>query len=692
MAKKQEENPADTQAMGVSPGGDVPPVYPESAEPDPLDEESLVKMFNGLFALADQHRKPREAIWDLCWNLYNNEYDWSDKAWWQHRTPIPKVRTAVDRAVAMFRKTLLKVQPFYGIQAESKLGRQKGRYTMLLTDYWLDQSRALEELVTAFKVGLITSNAITKIWWERVKDTKPGIKSYVEEVPTYEYGVATGYRPETKYETFLEENVKGKLGIKCMNPRNLWIVPGTNNRCIIERDECLLSDIYSLTKRPGNPDGIYEEDAYERLAQRASVRKKRDDESNYQNETKVDGNDYLKLVELWHYWGDIYDCQGQLIMCDASFTLAQGDILIRKPRSNPFFHKKAPYVIGSPYIIPFSTYNRGMVEDIAEIAKSITELACLIADGGMYDAMKAFSIDIDQLDDPSEARQGLSPGKTFLRRSGQAGTPNEKLIQTVEVGHVPAEAMNTVNMFEKYFQEGSFVNEWVAGFGGKGERTLGEVNIKTQSALEGLDESARNLEVTLLEPSLDMATRVIYQYNSNFMLERLTENYPQLSMLLQDMQPAERYSTMVGDYAFKVRGLSVMIDRAQRIGELKEVLQLLSYLPGFLERLNPDAALEEILMPLGWDPQRLLLSPGGNAVTTPMAGAVGPSAAMMPPGQAPLQTQNAAQGARGPMARRNAAEGAAFGGARQNPMARPGPGQLPPQIMQLIQGMMGGRR
>ena len=163
--------------------------------------------------------------------------------------------------------------------------------------------------------------------------------------------------------------------------------------------------------------------------------------------------------------------------------------------------------------------------------------------------------------------------------------------------------------------------------------------------------------------------------------------------MLQGMQPAERYATMVGDYAFKVRGMSVMIDRAQRIGELKEILTLLSYLPGFIEQLNPIATLEEILMPMGWDPQRLLLNPGQGSVTTPAGGP--PQMQPTPPGlPAPGST---------PMQARNAQEGATLGGTRNNPsggpqgnanaLARGGqPMQMNPQmLMQLLQQMRGGR-
>jgi hypothetical protein len=477
---------------------------------------------------------------------------------------------------------------------------------------------------------------------------------------TYEFGVPTGTLTKEIRTAKLQQYTKGKLGISPVNPDNFWVVPGTRGRSVIERDQATLNELESLAE-----EGIYDKEAIRRLRDKLTSASTISEEVTplVTKEGRPDSTTYLRHVDLWHFWGDIYDTKGKLAKCDASFTLANQDILVRKARDNPFFHKDPPYVLGTPYKVPFSTYNRGMVEDVMEIATSITEMANLIADGALYDALKAFSVDIDQLDDPSEARQGIYPGKMFIRRSDNAVSPNEKLIQTVDVGAVPKEAMNMIGLFEKYYQEGSYINEWVGGQGGRGgANTLGEVNIKTQSALEGLDESARNLEVTLIEPTLDLATRTIYQFHEEYTLPRLMDNYPNIAIMLQAMQPAERYAVMIGDFSFKMRGLSMMIERQQRIGELKEILQLLSYLPGFVERLNPDATLEEVLMPLGWDPSKLLINPSAAAVTTPQPGAM-PSPPMIPPGAPPAMEQ------------RNAMEGARMGGARNNPIARGGNAQ-----------------
>ena len=656
-----EVMPEDTRVLGVTSGDSAPPAISKSKDIDALKEPALVSFFNAMLQSAQSHRDPREPIWDQCWALYNNEYDWTGKQWWQHKAPVSKIRTSVDKAVALFRKTLLRMYPFYGVQSESRLGRAKGRYTMLLTDYWYDQAAVIEELVDSFKVGLITSSSILKIWWMRVRDFKPNVSTTSQEVPKEEFGVEVGSEIVTTRKVELQEFYKGKLGIKCVNPKNFWIVPGTNSRCVIERDEANLNEVEKLAK-----DGIYNKEAVKRLreslvSQTISDENPHDSLGSQSNvsEGKPTANIYLQKVDLWHFWGDIYDTQGKLVMPDASFTLANKLILLRDARPNPFFHKDPPYVIGTPYKVPFSTYNRGMVEDVVEIAKAITNMANLIADGALYDAMRAFALNANQLDDPSEAKGGIYPGKVFIKNS-DITQPGDKLIETIDVGKVPAEAMNMVGLFEKYYQEGTYMNEWVSGQGGKGDRTLGEVNIKTQSALEGLDESARNLETTVIEPVVDMSAKVIYQYHENFMLPRLIDNYPDICVLLQQLIPAERYAIMIGDFSFKVRGLSLMIDRMQRMGELKEILTLLSYIPGFIERLDADATLEEILMPMGWDVRRLLINSGTGAVTTPMTG-VRPTNQGMPrniQGPTPMQTRNAAEGARpqnqaqNPMARR----------------------------------------
>jgi hypothetical protein len=667
-------NPADVGGLGNTTR--TPAITKPVEDNDALTEPSLREFFNQVWVNADTARRPRYNVWLNCWDIYNGEYDWTGKQWWQSKANIPKVRSSVDRATAIFRKSLLRLRRFYQIAGDTKQGKLKGQFTSALLDFWLDQDNVLEELVVAMKVGLITSTSVMKVWWQQVREE--------------ELGLVTKKRTKTKFGVDVEEEeyqdydfkvkTRGKFAARAVDPFNFWVVPKTNRFCCIERTYATYDEICSLAEQ-----GIYDEDKLDAIKNisNSSGTFYKGQEARRAGELVTSNTDYIKELELYHYWGDIYNKDGRIVMPNSRFTLVNKEILISKARPNPFFHKKPPYVMGSPYLVPFSTYNRGLVEDVYEIAKSITELSNLIFDGAMYDALKAFAIDIDGLDNPAEADNGIYPGKVFIKKGTQM-PPNSKLIETLDVGKVPQEANAALSMFKSYYQEGTFINEWVEGQGGKGERTLGEVNIKTQSAMEGLDEAARNIEISLFEPFLDMAARTIYQFHKDYTIPRVADDFPQLSELLDGLQPKERYVVMMGEFSFKARGLSVLIDQQQRIGEITNFIQTLSMLPGLLQRLNPDELLQALMLPLNWNVEKLILSmqPGGSPPGLPPPGMGIPADGKVPGDQ--VGAGGAGGGANPnltPMQQQSARQGAMMGGAPNNPMAV---GRTNPMLQRII--------
>ena len=668
-------NPADSGALGNT--WKTPPLTEEVSDDSALSEPALRTFFATEFTIADNTRRPRELVWHQCWDLYNGTYDWSAKSWWQSRANIPEVRAAVDRAVAIFRKSLLRLRKFYQITSDTKKGKAKGLFTSALLDYWLDQSDAIDEMLVAIKAGLITSNIILKVWWQQVREQMPDVID--EEVPTMKFGVQTG--TTTKKSIKFKEVEKGRFAIRAVDPFNFWVIPKTNRFAVIERTYATYDEIESLAKK-----GVYRKEVLDRVKNYLGPQTvKASQEARRANEMPTPSDQYVRQIELFHYWGDIYNNEGRVVMADASFTMVGKEILLRAARPNPFYHKLPPYIFGTAYTVPFATYNRGMVEDVYEIAKSITELTNLIIDGAMYDALKSFAIDIDLLEDPSEANNGLYPGKTFLKRGSQA-PPGVNVVETINVGKVPQEAMNALSMLHQSFQKGTFVNSWVSGEGQTSSgTTLGEVNIRTQSALEGLDEAARNVESTVLEPVLDMAARVIYQFHQNYSLPTLVQDYPETAALLEELTPVERYIVMMKGFEFEARGLSVMIDQQQQLGELGNILTIISHIPGLIQLLDPNELLEMILMPFNWNTEKLILARTGQQ----------PNPTPLTPQNAGAMTDATSNPALTPAQAGNAQAGAMAGGATNNPSAANMPGN--PQAQQLIQmvlqrAMAGGGR
>jgi hypothetical protein len=665
---------------GIGPG-EAGPVKKAPAK-DWLAEPAIIKFFNAIWTISNEARQPREQVWDNGWDLYNGVYDWSSKAWWQSKANIPKVRPAVDRATGVFRRSLLRLRQFYSIEAESRIGKQKGLFTMQLLDYWLSQAGAIPQLVDALKTGVLTSTIILKVWWQTVRDRQPTVVEREIEEQIQEFGVTTGLRNVTKRGIEFKDAVVGKLGFAAVDPYNFWVVPRTNKRMVIERTYSTFAEIQKLIEKK-----VYDKDAIDKIkSAQLNQKLEKDKEDQRAGEAPTMDGGYLHNLELFHFWGDIYNPDGEVVMEDARFSMCGKDTLLKLPSANPFFHHTPPYRFGSPYRVPFSSYDRGVVEDVAEIARSITELSNLIFDGAKFDALKAFEIDADALDDPSDASGGIYPGRGLITRSSRVG-PNAKAVTTIEVGKVPAEAMNALNMYNSFFQEGTYITEFISGLPSSGARTATEVSGKAQQAFGGLDEAAWNAEISVFEPVIDLAAKVIYQFHNDYTLPRLVENFPEVSALLLGMDAEERYAIMVGGFNFRARGLSSMIEKQQHMADVERVLTLLSHIPGLLEGLSREGLLEEIVSTLWWNPQKLLINQATPAVTTfgPQGPQQNATPMMMPQGNTPAQQFSAEQGA-------------AMGGATNNPMAAGAaspanaPGRERQTMQQVLQMIQGGRR
>jgi hypothetical protein len=608
-----------------------------------IPDEDIKSFFDEVFALAKDKRRPHENLWKQCWDLYNGVYDWTEKADWQAKNNIPKIREKVDDAAAEFRRTLIRLKRPYGIETESKLGLEKGNFTVNLMDYWLDQADFINEFSKGLKAGLISSTMIFKVWWnyEVERSVEPVTVTTIK--PLVVEGIELGELPEEKQELRRVDKKTAKLGFKAVDPFKFWEVPHMAD-AYIEEQETTVTAIQELAK-----NGIYNKEAVLEVS-RSNDGAGQDDanEARRQNEPPMKQSRYVRPIKIYHYWGDILDSEGRILMRNATFTISQDGRILRKPRPNPFFHGKPPYIKGTPYVVPFSTYNRGMVEDIIGVATMITELSNLIIDGAQFDAVKAFEVDTELEDGPGELAKGLIPGGVY-RKKVMDFQGDKKLITPIEVGKIPTEALAVLNFLGRTLDDAVKI-QLPDNLTGQSIRTAAEVSARGSGTNLGLDDTARTIEETVINPMLDLVSKLIYQFHEDYSLPRLRESFFQTASILEFMSPADRYTTMVGDFTFKAKGISVMLDRAQTLTQVTQILELLSRIPGAIERINLDAMLEEVFLAVGWQPQKILVTH---------------QAPMINPGASSQLTPSQIQSGR---------EGAALGGAVNNPQARvPGP-------------------
>jgi len=120
---------------------------------------------------------------------------------------------------------------------------------------------------------------------------------------------------------------------------------------------------------------------------------------------------------------------------------------------------------------------------------------------------------------------------------------------------------------------------------------------------------------------------------------------------------------MIGGFAFKARGVSVFLDKAQDLQKINSFMQLISNIPGVLTRINIDEMLENIIIGIGWNPSKILLQ-SGPGVYPPAVQGGQPAEQGPPPAEGPGDA-----GKLTPMQMLAARKGAQQGGSRNNPQA-----------------------
>ena len=619
------------------------------------DDKEIGSFFQEAFRVANDTREPRERVWKACWSLYNGQYDWSGKADWQSKINIPRIRESVDKAAATFKRSLLRMKQFYQLEAETRLGIQMGLFTKSLIDYWLEHGdvQFITELTTAFKSGLLTGVAALKVWWRWQTERGPYVADRIEKIPGIDPLTGEPYTTEKPYKDLsVEDRVKGLLGVRAVDPFNLW--RGPRDSYSIERAYVDLAYLRQLSKQ-----GIYDNEAIDKLQGAGTAEGDKTDQQRRAKEgTHAAQSKYIKEIPIYHYWGPLYDEEGELLREAITFTVAgdEKDVVIRKPQANPFFHKKDPYVVGTPYVVPFALYNRGMAEDILGVATMITELSNLIVDGAQFDALKAFTVDKDLVQNPQDLMKGLYPGAVIFEK-GLENPSDKEIVKPINTGKMPTEALATLAMLDREIQLSSDVSNPMPSK--LASRTLGELQSNQAQNLQSLDDAARTLEETLIDPFLLRVAQTVYQYHVDYKLPRLVENFPDLAYWMDRMKAQERFAVMIGGSRFKARGISIFLEKQQQIQNAVQFIQLMMNIPGLLQRVNIDAWLEEILVGLGYNPNKILLKPATSPVAPPLV-----YQGNEPPGDNTGHTMS-------PMQEMNAQQGAAQGGATNNPSNNP---------------------
>jgi len=575
-----------------------------------IEEKQIVNNSLQLWQEAYEARKPIEVIWQKVYNLYNNQYDFSKKAEWQSKQYLPKISNAVRAIVGFVKKAITQEGDWFTVKF---LNEKFSSYEPVLKRYilyWLNINKFNQIFDEALICGLLSNLMIFKVYWktsQTMEGTTIPQKSIVADIKEEKEKTLKDIVLESLGGSFAEAEKEflsmytEELKIAVVDPFDFFIDPTGRYKYVIHRITMDLSDLKEIAEKSNYNMKVVEqiEEDYRKqeFEYKEAVRK---------GMAITKKPTFRKQVELWEFWGDLFDEYGNIIFRNCTWTIANEKYLIRGPIENPFWHKKAPFIWGPIIKRPLSVYHKNFFEDSIGLAFVLTELLNMMIDTNSYATAKAFEIDMDLLYKPEELTTGIYPGKVFKKRGGGANLP---LIREISLGQVSPQILRIYQEMDREFQNATGTTEFLLGKPAtRGRPTATEVAIKSQQSSAFIEDIASCIEDNVLSPLLKMMAILILQYQRSFDDIRFVEIQEDIKnkMKILAALPDEEKRKLIDIFNFEVKGISGLINKRQNIEKLLNFLEFIMNTP-VADYINFSNVLKQIASLLDLDTEDLLL-------------------------------------------------------------------------------------
>lgn len=586
-------------------------------------------------------RLPRMEEWNKNWNLYNNYYNFRAKAEWQSKVPLSRVNTSVRFAAKLFKKGLVGSRDFYSTKGYGQVGKLLSPHIHKIAKYHLEVGKFASRYYTALVSGMLSTPVIMKIYPRMVEVEEPESSLFPNKGgPAYNLARPKGRNVVGEILGSAGGRRKKRLRIM-FDPCSAYDIhfdPYGGNMYLIHDIDMDYHEFESMVNSyegramGWNPDictmvqGDYGYPYEEEVAEAAR-----------KGQTVVHSSvDYRKRVRLSEFWGTLCSEKGAIMFRDGYHVVVNEKYLGVSPRPIRLPGKKWPYVWSGIIEKPFSTWHQTMVENVSGIQVMLTELVNLILDANLYASLDAYELDIDQVYDPYEFKDGVFPGRTYKKRGG--GMPNATpMIRNVQLGQMPPQILEVFQALNMEYQN-NFGFESLNPT--KGKKSATQAAQEAQQSTQFLSDIARDQEEDFIEPMLDKVYDYVIAYQRDLGDPVLTDilgdeaaTQAQIYLNNNDYRKYLEYAPI----KFQADGMSRI---AQRMKELDKVMAFINLIgnaaksiPQLMQMVNFRELIELGVYALDWDVSKILTPAPGEAPQKPIPGPENPplDASRIPP-------------------------------------------------------------
>lgn len=589
---------AEAESLGVVLGGPDEPV--DEALPE-LTQADFVKIIEECKREAADARRGRDELTKRNWDAYLGEQDWSEKTDSQSAEFLPKVPMAVEQIAAFVRRGLVAFGDWFKVEVQPS-ARIVGTpltdeaIVKLIRSRLENPSEDLPGLAfptvlsDAVKVGLLGALVILKV------------HGFTQVERRLKVGVDEG----NQEALVVEEVPVWHLAIDLVRPQDYYPDPTGRGLYEIHRTERDLYEIVELAEQ-----GLYDAVEVAKIQSDFTDQERQYKLAKETGQLEAHAPGFRKRVVLDEFWGTLLDREGQVVAKNVVVTVANEKYVIRGPEDNPFWHQQSPFVAAPLVRVPFSQWHKAIFDHATDLNLALNELFNLMLDGAIGAVWGTRQVKLSAIENAKQFSDGIPQGATLLvKEEVPAG---EKVMEIVATGQIPPDALAMYHVLDREVQFATLTPELKMGM-------LPQRQVKATEIVEASNQSAVffdglifDLENHVIRPALHKAWLTMLQHVDDWRTDEVVGVLgPNAAAQLAMMSPAARYAAFAQGHRFKVFGLSSVLARVKEFQKMMALFQVVGtnalLLQAFVQRFNPDKALDHIFKSLNIDPTNLELT------------------------------------------------------------------------------------
>lgn len=519
-------------------------------------------------------RRTKDAWSRRAWSMYNNQHDWTNKEDWQSRIELPKFAMAIDQAENFLRDGLNKSTRLFGIEVlnSDPIDKLLAQFLGAIMHEVIRQMKLTRMLPGGMKVGLITNQVVYKTGFKHEEhiEIAPVMTKREVDVTDPESGIVIGREVVENIET---QEVMTNISlptVRLINP--LMYYPDPRGLDLYEIED-VKQDLWQVLE---TFSGLTPKKILRELEQ--SVGKGEIGSADEQHEIDTRDladiiepeNSFRKIVKLTDYYGPLFTRDGKLVANRVRVVLANDKHILVRGEPYPFWDGERPFTKYQGISVPFSVWGKLLVQHVDSIQFYINELASLMLDKAKLSALSPMAVDVTLLDDIEDILSGMFPGKLFKTRGPNA-------VQELNMSGVSADNFSMENFLLQQAENAHGVTEFLqGGTTTRGRATAFEVQSKTEQGLQFFSGIVDNAQFGL-EGIFEKIYNRTMQFKDDWSDPAIQKIAARFGMqeFIKNMNPIVRYRLMKRPFRFHTTGLNAAIKRAEMLKNLTDILSVL---------------------------------------------------------------------------------------------------------------------